>query len=229
MIGVVIPAHNEARHIAACLRSVREAARCPSLQGEAVRVVVALDYCTDDTHAIASRLGAECIFVCACNVGVARAHGAQRALDAGARWLAFTDADSTVAPDWLHAQLAQGSEVVCGTVAVADWSDWPPQLRRQHEAAYTDADGHRHVHGANLGVCAAAYRRVGGFAPLPTSEDVALVDALREGGASIAWSAAPRVVTSARKNFRAPGGFGAALRRVHAEVTGVARVAVAPC
>ena len=58
---------------------------------------------------------------------------------------------------------------------------------------------------------------VGGFAPLASSEDVALVQALEDVGASIAWSAAPRVVTSARRQFRAPGGFGATLARVETE------------
>jgi hypothetical protein len=60
-------------------------------------------------------------------------------------------------------------------------------------------------------VSAEAYHRVGGFEPLASREDVALVMALQAVGARIAWSAAPRVVTSARKAFRAPGGFGATL------------------
>jgi hypothetical protein len=64
------------------------------------------------------------------------------------------------------------------------------------------------VHGANLGVSAQAYLRAGGFAPLACSEDVALVEQLQATGARIAWSAAPRVVTSARRASRARGGFG---------------------
>ena len=95
-------------------------------------------------------------------------------------------------------------------------------MRRHYDATYMDADGHRHIHGANLGVSADAYRRVGGFRPLASSEDVALVEALQNSGASIAWSAAPRVVTSARRNFRAPLGFGATLQRVELESNGVA-------
>ena len=55
--------------------------------------------------------------------------------------------------------------------------------------------------------------QLGGFEPLASSEDVALVRALQAVGARIAWSAAPRVVTSARSVFRAPGGFGASLLR----------------
>ena len=61
------------------------------------------------------------------------------------------------------------------------------------------------------------YLRAGGFQPLESSEDVALVEALEFSGARIAWSAAPRVATSARREFRAPGGFGAALLRVETD------------
>jgi thymidine phosphorylase len=70
------------------------------------------------------------------------------------------------------------------------------------------------VHGANLGVSAEAYLRAGGFQALACSEDVALVEALKASGARIAWSAAPRVTTSARTNARARGGFGDTLLAV---------------
>ena len=213
MIGIVVPAHNEAACIGDCLRGLRAAARHPQLRGEEVCIVVALDRCTDGTAAIAQAMGAHVTRGHAGNVGTARAQGADLAIDAGARWLAFTDADTLVAPDWLVMQLAQGREVVCGTVTVDDWHGHSAAVRRQHESSYVDADDHRHVHGANLGVSAAAYQRVGGFLPLSCNEDVALVEALQASGASIAWSAAPRVVTSARQDFRAPGGFGAAIGR----------------
>ena len=214
MLGVVVPAHNEEAHIGACLHSLRMASRCPRLNGEKVLIVVALDACTDQTERIARSWGATTVSVGARNVGIARACGARHALDAGARWLAFTDADSVVGPDWLSAQLAQRSDAVCGTIEVRDWGSYGESMRRHFAATYTDADGHRHIHGANLGVAARAYEGVGGFQPLENSEDVALVEALRVSGATIAWSAAPRVVTSARRRFRAPGGFGETLARL---------------
>jgi len=214
MIGVVVPAHDEEDQIGACLQSLLLAAHCPRLTGEAVLLVVALDACTDGTARIAHGLGAVTLTVQARNVGLARAQGADLALAAGARWLAFTDADTVVAPDWLADQLAQGSDAVCGTIEVRDWGGYGQPMRRHFEATYTDADGHRHIHGANLGVSAEAYRGVGGFQALASSEDVALVHALHDNGASIAWSAMPRVLTSARSDYRAPGGFGATLRRV---------------
>lgn len=213
MIGIVVPAHNEEAHIGACLQSLLAAARWPALQGEDVLIVVALDTCSDATERSARRLGVATVAVEARNVGAARAAGAALALRAGARWLGFTDADSTVAPDWVHAQLAQGCDAVCGTVTVADWSSYANHTRTLYDTHYTDADGHRHIHGANLGVSGSAYRAVGGFPALASSEDVALVRALQAHGASIAWSSAPRVVTSARRRFKAPDGFGATLAR----------------
>lgn len=216
MIAVVIPAHNEAELVGACLASVKAAAMAPDLQGETVMVVVVADSCTDATECIARSLGAAALPVQFRNVGQARAAGASLALGAQARWLAFTDADTVVAPDWLAVQLRQQADVVCGTVAVNDWHGYGERMRAHYALTYEDRDGHRHIHGANLGVCALAYRRVGGFPPLQSSEDVALVNALISNGAKVAWSAAPRVVTSARRNFRAPDGFGATLLRVDA-------------
>lgn len=219
MIAVIIPAHNEADLSGACVTSVKAAAASPELNGEQVMVLVVADNCTDGTGDIVGALGAIAIAVNFRNVGQARAAGAARALDAGARWLAFTDADSVVAPDWLAAQLRQQADAVCGTVAVEDWQEYGERMRSHFADSYHDRDGHRHIHGANLGVCANAYRRAGGFPPLKSSEDVALVNALIASGAKVAWSAAPRVVTSARRDFRAPDGFGATLLRVDAQVS----------
>ena len=105
MLGIIIPAHNEAAHIGECVTCARRAANHHQLLGEEVRVIVVLDSCTDDTETIARSLGAEVAHVAARNVGMARAHGAERALAVGARWLAFTDADTAVADDWLVQQL----------------------------------------------------------------------------------------------------------------------------
>jgi glycosyltransferase involved in cell wall biosynthesis len=217
VIAVVVPAHDEEASIGACIESLLRATQFPALNDEPVLIVVTLDSCTDGTAEIVRGSGVRAVVVDALNVGIARATGAQYALDAGARWLAFTDADTTVAPDWLAAQLALCSDAVCGTVAVQDWGTYGVSMRRSYDAHYTDADGHRHIHGANLGVSAQAYESVGGFQPLQTSEDVALVHALRDIGASIAWSAAPRVITSARRCFRALAGFGATLERIERE------------
>jgi glycosyltransferase involved in cell wall biosynthesis len=214
MLAIVIPAHNEAAHIGLSVAAACRAAKHHQLCGEPVRVIVVLDNCTDETGDIALALGAEVTSIDACNVGLTRAHGADRGLRLGARWLAFTDADTTVAEDWLVRQLDCRADAVCGVVGVHDWSPHIGAVREHFGRTYTDADGHRHIHGANLGVSAQAYVRAGGFPPLESSEDVALVEALIASGARIEWSALPRVVTSARTDFRAKKGFGATLLEV---------------
>ena len=228
MIGVVIPAHNEALHIGASVSAAMRASAHPALAGETVEVAVVLDSCTDATGAIAAGHGARILSLNARNVGLARAAGAQAMLAAGARWLAFTDADTIVSPGWLVDQLAQQADVVCGSIGVEDWAlhgEHGDFLQEHLARTYSDADGHAHIHGANLGMSADAYRRAGGFPPLACSEDVALVRALQCIGARIAWSAAPRVVTSARTDARARGGFGDTLLAVVAASLGSLPVA----
>ncbi|WP_213881844.1 glycosyltransferase [Pseudomonas sp. dw_358] len=211
MIGVVIPAHNEELSLQACLQSVIAAAAHPLLLHEHVHIVVVLDSCSDASRAIAEGFAVTVIEVQARSVGVARATGAHALIEAGARWLACTDADTTVPTDWLAAQLAHDADAVCGVVEVDDWGLHHQQVRARYEACYTDCDGHSHIHGANLGVTSAAYLLAGGFPALACHEDVHLVRALEASGARIAWSRSVRVRTSARVDFRAQGGFGSYL------------------
>ncbi|WP_040260689.1 MULTISPECIES: glycosyltransferase [Pseudomonas] len=207
MIGVLVPVHNEEQLIGACLSSVLDAARHPGLEGEPVEVLVVLDACTDRSEAIAMALGVHTLTVNSRNVGHARSVGASYLLGRGARWLACTDADSLVGEDWLFNQLAFNAEAVCGTVHVQDWTGHSEDVQALYTASYQDRDGHRHIHGANLGVCAKAYRRVGGFRPLSAHEDVHLVEDLERSGARIVWTHLNRVITSARFDCRAQGGF----------------------
>ncbi len=215
-VAVIVPAHDERTMIDPCLAAVGRAAVFARDQGLTVSTVVVCDACTDDTADVAARRGATIIAVRERNVGRARAVGAEAGLAAGADWLAFTDADTIVSPTWLIDQLALKAEAFCGTVGVSDWSPYDEHAGRHFLADYRDADGHRHIHGANFGLSAAAYRRSGGFQPLASSEDVALVEALIAADVDIAWSAKPRVTTSARRDYRAPDGFGATLERAAA-------------
>ncbi|WP_411851318.1 glycosyltransferase [Stenotrophomonas sp. LGBM10] len=218
MIAVIVPAHNEGPVIARCLASIRSAASHPGLHGEAVLTVVALDDCSDDTAAICAGQGATTVAMDARCVGTARAAAATLALARGARWIANTDADSIVPADWLCQQTRCGADVFCGVVEVVDWLDYPDAVRRAFACRERAEDGHRHIHGANLGMRAAAYTAAGGFAPLCTGEDVALIHALRNAGASIAWLAQPVVTTSARRSSKAPQGFSGFLRALEREV-----------
>ena len=209
MIGILIPVHNEQTLLAECLKAALTAASHPGLLDEAVQVLAVLDSCSDASALIAAGFPVHCLEVQARNVGHARGAGARHLLNLGARWIACTAADSRVAPDWLVAQLALGTDAVCGTVTVDAWSEgFDPAAQIRYHQAYTARDGHRHIHGANLGVSAGAYVQAGGFEPLACHEDVQLVRNLERSGASIAWSHTPQVITSARLDCRAQGGFG---------------------
>lgn len=217
-VAVVVPARDEQALLPACLDSV--AAAVDALRAERpevrTRVVVVLDACTDGSAGVvAGRAGVAAVRTAAGSVGVARAAGVEAAAtwasSEGARtlWVASTDADSVVPPHWLVAHLgwaAEGIGLVVGTVQPRPGDLSPAALSAWHQR-HTTADGHDHVHGANLGFTLDAYRAAGGFPPVPTHEDVGLVAAARAAGVpSLATGAVP-VVTSGRRTGRAPGGF----------------------
>lgn len=218
MIGILIPVHNEEALLGECLQAAMIAACHPGLLGETVVIVAVLDSCSDRSAEITRAYQVHSLHVQARNVGHVRGVGARHLLNQGARWIACTDADSRVAPDWLVAQLALKADAVCGTVTVDAWSeDFGPAAQVRYHQAYQARDGHRHIHGANLGFSAAAYIQAGGFEPLACHEDVQLVLQLERSGACIAWSHSPQVITSARLDCRAQGGFGDYLKGlVHA-------------
>jgi len=225
---VVVPAHEEQESIGACLRSIALAAGHPHLAHVAVHVVVVLDDCTDDT---ADRAGVtfrhgrlDRLVVHSRNVGQARAAGIDRALgltgglELDRLWLATTDADTVVPPDWLARQLAwrdRGADAVAGTVRVTDWAEQPTSVRRRflvRQRQLGTGAGHGHVHGANLGLAADSYCQSGGVPPVALAEDHALWAALRASGRHPVAAGDLAVTTSARRESRAPGGFSDLLR-----------------
>lgn len=223
-IVVVVPAHNERERLPACLASVAAAADQVAVP---VTVVVVLDACSDRSEDVISG-AVRTVNVAARNVGAARAAGfAAAAPRSDARtWLATTDADSVVPTTWLadqavhHRALVQG---VVGTVSV-DWQEHSATTRGRYDGLYRvrDPGVHGHVHGANLGVRADAYWRVGGFRPLHVGEDVDLVSRLVEAGTPLAWDAHNAVLTSDRSDCRARGGFGDYVRSLADDSVGAA-------
>jgi glycosyltransferase involved in cell wall biosynthesis len=222
-VGVVVPVHNEESTLTDCLRAIGVAS---SLVDVPVEVVVVLDACTDRSAAIThgfSDRGVDSIAVDGRSVGSARAAGMAELLRRHGRtglWLATTDGDTLVPPNWLAAQLRHGesgARVVAGTVTVEDWGDRSDEVRRRARSDY-DVGPHRHVHGANLSFCAAAYCAAGGFKPVPCHEDVQLVEAFHAIGEPVVWAADLPVVTSARRDARAPSGFGSYLSNLEASL-----------
>lgn len=133
-------------------------------------------------------------------------------------WVAApsTDADSEVPGDWLVGQLEQPCDAFCGLVDIAARCPSEHRLRRVFQGRQQWGEGHRRIHGANLGVSAHFYRAVGGFPALRCGEDVQMVRALQACGADVRWAGAPVVFTSARLEGRAAGGFSAYLAEMGA-------------
>ncbi|NMM85598.1 glycosyl transferase family 2 [Rhodococcus sp. SRB_17] len=212
-VVTVIPAHNEQQLLPACLRSLRRAADSAPIP---VTTIVVLDSCSDGS-AFAVGDFADVLVVEYGNVGAARAAGFSASGSVGREdvWFTTTDADSAVPESWYVDQLDYWPhhDVVVGKVRV-DWSTHSERTRRRYDNAYRlrGNNNHGHIHGANLGMRADLYHRVGGFRPLAVAEDVDLVERMRDAGALIAWDERNVVTTSDRRTPRARGGFGDHLR-----------------
>ena len=230
-VAVLIPACNEEDLLPRCIASVLAAGHAlPS--DITFDVVIAIDSSTDKSLEIASELVRGYGTVVSTNarsVGAARALAAEVALARYAGplnpsvdrlldrcWLANTDADCRVPPHWLSDQLLfarDGVEAIAGTVDVDSFEEHDCGVPERFRASYAiHPDGsHPHIHGANLGVRADAYRRAGGWAELATAEDHDLWERLRLCGSRRVSIAKMKVITSGRRVGRAPFGFAGAL------------------
>lgn len=220
VVHVVVPARDEEALLPAHLSSLAGAVDLLHRvrPGVAVSTTLVLDACTDGSADLArSAAGGhpwlDLLTVDVGCVGKARAAGVERAramhrgIPPARVWVASTDADSVVPPDWLAHHVgvaADGAGLLTGTVRPTGLA--PDLLARWHDL-HQLAEGHDHVHGANLGFTLAAYDAVGGFAPVPTGEDVDLVSRMRAAGLAWCASAAAPVLTSGRLVARAPEGF----------------------
>jgi glycosyltransferase involved in cell wall biosynthesis len=230
-ISVVIPARNEERLLPRCLRSVFVAKKYLQRQsaietGTAIEVdiVVVADSSTDQTAQLAAdflKNHGTVVQSAAGVVGSARALAVRTAL---ARypgplkycWLANTDADCMVPAAWLATQMqlaAKGIQAVAGTVKVDSFAEHHPRVRQRFDATYlVGVDGsHSHVHGANLGFSADAYRQAGGWGELATAEDHDLWRRFSLAGIRMLSTNRVEVTTSGRRIGRAPHGFAGAL------------------
>lgn len=208
--AVVVPANDEEALLGEAIEAIWAAAGQAEVP---VELVVVANGCSDRTAEIADDHGAHVVVEATANVGSARAIGAAWAMRSGAGglWLACTDADSRVPPDWLAAQARYaglGVDLFLGTIRL------PHEDQGRHRG-WVDRylAGRGHVHGANLGVRATAYRDVGGFRPLAAHEDVDLVARMRSAGALTASVSDVAVTTSTRPDHRTPEGVGADLAR----------------
>lgn len=236
-VAVVMPAHNEDQHLDRALAALRAAADMlqrerPDVQ---VAVTVVLDSCTDRSADIAACYVASdrrfaAVSVRLGSTGASRAAGVRAAgitmavpgpavlaateLWAGRTWLANTDADSAVPPNWLVRQVEladAGADAVLGSVEPDPEGTDPAILRRWLER-HPFRENHPHIYGANFGVRASAYLAAGGFPRMRVHEDRILVENLRRHAYTVLATDTIRVLTSGRTHARAPHGFGAYLR-----------------
>lgn len=218
-VWVVVPARNEEESIGACLAALQGAAGRVAVP---VSVTVVLDDCTDRT-AVRIPPGVRTVEVRHRSAGAARRSGFLEAPRRPGVWYATTDADSVVPATWFEGILASawsGHDVRAGTIVVTDWAGRDLRVRAEHTEHYRQVSGHRHIHGANLALSAAAYHAVGGFRALPEHEDVDIVTRCQAAGWTVDWSASTPVSTSVRAHNRAPGGFAGHLARLEEGLAG---------
>ncbi len=233
-VGVVVPAHNEARRVGACLDSIKVAlAALPSHVESAIWVIV--DRSTDGTLRIVETSlagrpssGSERRRR-ARPLGWLRHRGSQAVLQllrshpAAQTWLLHTDADSEVPNDWAlrHVRLADGgAHAVAGIVRLDDLGHLHPTTVRRYSVlmkSQREGVALAQVYGANLGVRADAYEAVGGFKARGTGEDVDLVRRLGSSNFRVVHDLDVWVSTSARLEGRAHGGLADLLGQLQKE------------
>ncbi len=239
---VVIPARDEAPRIAACLQALANQRDMPDGSYE---VIVILDGCRDCTLEVIQQIARSHEQPAIHTVTLPLAQGVGRArrlgMDIACRRLtqierqdgliASSDADTTVAADWLSAQLTlarTGAAAIGGlieldpaeqdtldphTVALRDQTAIQRLARAVEQTAGAATVEHPHFSGASLALTAAAYQRCGGLPVRAALEDEALAHALTRQGIAIHRPRHVRVRTSARTDGRAPRGLAQDLAR----------------
>ena len=223
--SVLIPARNEEDLLPRCIHSLlRAKAALPS----PVRcdIVLAVDCSEDRTWEIGRRMLKGHGMVTRTEAGVvghARALAASIALERcngpmERCWLANTDADCVLPDNWLVEQLRlaeEAFEAVAGIIDVDTFEEHASHVFDRFRATYLiRPDGsHPHVHGANLGVRADAYLRAGGWRDFATAEDHDLWGRLVRTGARTLQTSRLKLLTSGRRQGRAPQGFAETLAR----------------
>ncbi|WP_312489878.1 glycosyltransferase [Sphingomonas sp.] len=246
-VAICIPARNEALR----LPRLFEAMAALDWRGSWTLCLL-LDGCTDDSARLAEAYRRQARFdlrvghappAAASNAGLAR----HRAMMLGLSTLSSphdvlltSDADSWPQTDWIKTMVAalDQSDLVAGRVIRAGHRASPDQdrveryydrlfaLRRRIDPVIWEASvTHHYGSGANMGLRAGTYRRLGGFAPLASGEDGRLIDDAARAGLRVRRDAASVVHTSDRRSGRAPSGLAEALHRLDRE--GLAGIAVA--
>lgn len=249
---VIIPAKDEAQRLPATLAALANQLDLTGspLDTRCYEVLVLANNCRDKTAAVVRRFARQhpqlALHVVEIELPPAAAHVGQarrllmdeacrRLEQSGNRgaFIASTDGDTCVAPDWLaaiRAELGAGADAVGGRILTLPTDEATSSVRRLHlrDAAYrllrarletlldpdpADPWPRHHQHfGANFALTTRAYRLVGGLPVVPYLEDEALFRNLRHHDLRVRHSPAVCVRTSDRQQGRVAIGLSWQLR-----------------
>lgn len=251
---VTIPARDEEENLVACLDAFARQIDLSGkpLSGQSFEILLLLNNCSDHSAAKA-RMWAEahpmvalrCVELTLpaekANAGTARkllfdtAWQRLQGTRCATAALLCTDADSTVAPDWIAQNvqaLEHGADAVGGQIELAEeeMQAMPEALRRcytsdrrygelvaQLEDLLDPQPGdpwprHQHHFGSSLACTPQAYAAAGGMPEASVLEDIAFVQQLLRAGLCLRHEPKVRIFTSGRLNGRATVGLAGQLR-----------------
>lgn len=191
-ISFIIPAHNEAASIAACIAAIREAVATVSTPFE---IIVVNDASTDDTAKLAEQNGAKVISVSHRHIAATRNSGARAAQG---EILFFIDADTLINSRYLTAALTALAKGAIGGGGVPAF-DKPLPLWASlgYPFFWAAIKVLRQPGGSSLFCTRTAYLATGGFnETYYAAEDALFVSALKKQGR---FALAATVLTSGRK------------------------------
>jgi cellulose synthase/poly-beta-1,6-N-acetylglucosamine synthase-like glycosyltransferase len=214
-VSVVVPAYNAERHLPRCLESLQNL----NWPEERLEIIVVDNNSTDDTALIASCFNNICLLK-------EKRQGATHARNAGwtwarGEWIAFTDADCEVAPDWLRQLLPAFTDPKVGLTGGELKPDEPTTSVERYIIEKDILSQERALEDVPcsppfLVTANAAYRRraleeVGGFDPWLTvnGEDADLAWRVQEAGWQLRYIPDARVTHHHRADLRAM------LRQIH--------------
>lgn len=128
IISVVVPAFNEAKWIASCIRSIRQASTAFQELGWQSECIVCNNNSTDQTASLAEAEGATVVFEPVHQIARARNRGAAAA---SGDWLIFVDADSQPSAGLFRdvaTAIQSGKVLAGGSIIQLDQSSWESTL-----------------------------------------------------------------------------------------------------
>jgi glycosyltransferase involved in cell wall biosynthesis len=196
VLSFIVPAYNEAQHLARTLEAIHTAAR---RVGEPYEIVVANDASTDATRDIAIAAGALVVDVTHRHIAATRNAGARAAT--GDTFF-FVDADTVISADVVTQALARLGSGVAGGGATVRFDDPVPwQFRPGVRLTIIASRILRLAFGCFIFCTRAAFEAVGGFdETLYASEEIAFSRALKRRGPFVIL---PATVTTSSRKLRA--------------------------